>query len=1193
MTRERDERFLRRTETTINTNDGREGRLARLKELLAERVLVVDGAMGTRIQALGLTADDFGAPDLEGCNEILNVTRPDVIAAIHRSYLDAGADIIETNTFGSTPLVLGEYGLASRAEEVSAAGARLARDEADARSTPQRPRFVAGSIGPTTRSISVTGGVTFDELVEHYRVQARGLITGGVDVLLLETAQDALNVKAGLEGIDRANADLGVRVPAAAQCTIETMGTLLAGQDIEAFYTSFAHRDLLWIGMNCATGPEFMRDHVRALARVSRFPVAVIPNAGLPDEDGNYHDTPDNVAAVLGSFIDAGWVNIVGGCCGTDAEHIERICAVGLNRPPRAPVRAHATVVSGLETLTIDDDTRPVLIGERTNVLGSRKFKRLIAEGRLDEASEIGREQIRGGAHALDVCLQDPDRDETADMVVLLERLVRKTRAPIVIDSTDVSVIEEALKRTQGKSIINSINLEEGEARFAAVAPLARRYGAAVIVGCIDEDREQAQAVTRQRKLEIARRSYELLTEKYGLRGEDIIFDPLTFPVGTGDENYIGSAVETIEGIRLIKEALPLAKTTLGISNVSFGLPQAGREALNAVMLYHCAQAGLDSAIVNTGGLVRYAAIPEDERDICDDLIYWRGDDPIAAFAAHFRERRSSAENAGESRMDGLTVDERIARRVVEGVQEGMAADLDHVLADRAPLAIINGPLMAGMDEVGRLFAANELIVAEVLESAEVMKVAVAHLEPHMESEDTGSRGRILLATVKGDVHDIGKNLVDIILSNNGYRVINRGIRVPPGELIDAFREHSPDIIGLSGLLVKSAQMMVETVRDFTDAGVDVPILVGGAALSNRFTRLRIAPEYRGLVAYAQDAMTGLDLANRIRSPEQRDRLAVELQTETDRLRGQDAVRAAAPQAESRPRAGVKPVHAPPQPPDLLEHVLLDHDLDEVFSYINPVMLYVRHLGYRGRFAEALAEGESRAVELHERVTHVQGILSSRPDIRASAVYRFFCAARQGDDVLILSPEGGSVLERLQFGRQGAGEGLCLADYLNPLDGGEPDYIGAFVTTVGPGVRALADEWKDAGQYLDSHILQVLALEGAEGFAELLHGRMRAMWGFPDPADVSKTDLFRAEYRGKRYSFGYPACPRLEDQQALWRLLRPAQTLGVNLTEEMMMEPEGSVSALVFHHPQARYFNLSDEDTERLEQRVNRGVPAG
>jgi 5-methyltetrahydrofolate--homocysteine methyltransferase len=1142
--------------------------------------------MGTNIQALGLTADDFGGAEYEGCNEFLNVTRPDAIAGIHRAFLEAGADIVETNTFGSTPLVLGEYGLADRAEEISRRGAEIARQAADELSTDAHPRFVAGSMGPTTKNISVTGGVTWDALAEHYRVQARGLIAGGVDLLLVETSQDTLNVKAALEGIDRALDDLGAQVPVAVQCTIETMGTMLGGQDIEAFYVSLAHRDLLWIGMNCATGPEFMRDHVRTLAQISRFPIAVVPNAGLPDEDGRYHETPSMIARVMTSFIEEGWVNVVGGCCGTVGDHVRSLREVSQGKRPRLPIDGHVTMVSGLEALTIDESTRPIIIGERTNVLGSRRFKRLIAEGKLEEAAEIGRQQVRNGAHMLDVCLQDPDRDEVADMTAFLEILNRKVKAPLVLDSTDAKVLEEALKRTPGKSIINSINLEDGEERFKAVVPLAKRFGAALVVGCIDDDKQQAQAITKERKLEIARRSYKLLTEKYGVRPEDIIFDPLVFPVGTGDENYIGAGAETVEGVRLIKQAFPLAKTTLGVSNVSFGLPPAGREVLNSVMLYHCIQAGLDTAIVNSQGMMRYASIPEEERRLSEDLIWYRGEDPVAAFAAQFRERK--VEQAVSNRKD-LPLDERIARCVIEGSKEGLLEDLDEALQARDPLAIINGPLMAGMDEVGRLFANNELIVAEVLESAEVMKAAVAHLEPHMESVDSSSRGTIILATVKGDVHDIGKNLVDIILSNNGYKVVNLGIKVPPQDLVRAYREHKPDMIGLSGLLVKSAQMMVETVRDFTDAGIRAPVLVGGAALSNRFTRIRIAPEYEGLVAYAKDAMTGLDLANRIRNAEERERLSHALREETRTLLEDDAIKRASRDGEERPereRGAVRPVERAPAPPDLKLHVIRDYDLNEIFSYINPVMLYIRHLGYRGRFEEALAEGEPKATELYEKVRQVQDVMIARPDIAANAVYKFFRAASDGDDVLVLSPDGKQALERFRFGRQGAGEGLGLADYLLPLSSGVPDYVGMFVTSVGPGVRALADEWKERGDYLASHILQVLALEGAEGFAELLHQKMRAMWGFPDPTGITKQDLFKAYYQGKRYSFGYPACPRLEDQALLWRLLAPDRNIGVQLTEESMMDPEGSVSALVFHHPQAKYFNLSPEDTERLEKRL-------
>ena len=861
-----------------------------LKSALSHRILVMDGAMGTEIQARGLGPDDFGGAEYEGCNEYLNITRPDVIADIHRSYLAAGADIIETNTFGATALVLGEYSLAEQARRINREAAAIARAAADdaAAGAGAKPRFVAGAMGPTTRTISVTGGLTFDELAADYHQQAAGLIEGGTDVLLLETSQDTINIKAGLEGIDRAFAELNTVIPVAVQGTIEPMGTLLAGQDAEALYTSLAHRELLWVGFNCATGPAFMTDHLRTLQGLSRFNIACVPNAGLPDEDGNYNETPEMLAGALARFAENGWLNVAGGCCGTGPEHIRQISAAMAGKTPRVAAASLETRLSGIEAVVVNEDTRPTIVGERTNVLGSRRFKRLIGGGRFEEAAEIGRRQVRNGAQILDICLQDPDRDETADVVRFLDQLNRRVKAPIMIDSTDAAVIEEALKRLQGKSIINSVNLEDGEERFRRVVPLARRYGAALVVGCIDDDPDQAQAITKERKLEIARRSHQLLTEKYGVPEQDIIFDPLVFPAGTGDENYIGSAAETIAGVRLIKDALPHTKTALGISNVSFGLPAAGREVFNSVFLYHCTQAGLDLAIVNSEMMQRYATIPEEERRLSEDLIWNRGDDPVAAFAAHFRDRAPRATAAERS---ALPLDERLAQCIIEGSKEGLAADLDLALQDRAPLAIINGPLMAGMDEVGRQFNANQLIVAEVLQSAEAMKFAVSHLEPHMERSDAATRGRVLLATVKGDVHDIGKNLVEIILSNNGYRVINLGIKVAAQELIAGYREHRPDIIGLSGLLVKSAQMMVETVQDFRAAGISAPVLVGGAALSNRFTRLRIAPEYGGMVAYSPDAMSGLALANVIQDADERERLAVRLAAEGAEMQAAAAAR--------------------------------------------------------------------------------------------------------------------------------------------------------------------------------------------------------------------------------------------------------------------------------------------------------------
>jgi 5-methyltetrahydrofolate--homocysteine methyltransferase len=1167
-------------------------RIKLLKELLAERILVLDGAFGTFVLGQNLSAADYGGSRYEGCNENVVRTRPDLIRRMHDGFLEVGADIIETASFQASPIVLAEYDLEPDTREINRLAATLAREEAARFSTAGKPRFVAGSMGPTTKSISVTGGVTFDQMREGYRVQAEGLIEGCADILILETVNDTLNCKAGLVGIEEAIAKLGVAPAVAVSGTIETMGTLLSGQDIEAFYTSLAHRDLLWMGLNCATGPDFMTDHLRTLAGISKFYVACVPNAGLPDEEGNYNETPEMLAGKIARFAENGWVNLVGGCCGTTPEHIRLLVQAVEGKRPRERSSLRRCVVSGIETMVIDQDTRPVIVGERTNVLGSRKFKRLIAEDKFEEASEIGRAQVRRGAHIVDVNLQDPDREEIADVTRFLEIEVKKVKVPLMIDSTDSRVVEEALKRTPGKSLINSINLEDGEHsdRFQTVIRLARRFGAAIVVGCIDEDKQQAQAITRERKLQIAERSYKLLTEKYAIEPEDIIFDPLTFPIGTGDKNYIGAAVEIIEGIRLIKHALPRTKTILGISNVSFGLPPAGREVLNAVLLHHCVQAGLDLAMVNTEKLPRYPSIPEEERTLADDLIWWRGDDPIAAFAAHFREKKSAV--TPEDRKS-MPLDDRLARYILEGSKDGLVADLDEALTKRGALEIINGPLMKGMDEVGRLFNSNQMIVAEVLQSAEAMKAAVTHLEPHMEKSETSTRGKIILATVKGDVHDIGKNLVEIILGNNGYQVVNLGIKVPPEELIRAFREHQPDAIGLSGLLVKSAQMMVATAQDLKTAGIDCPILVGGAALSNRFTRLKIAPEYEGLVAYANDAMNGLDLANQIMDYERRDSLKRVLAEQSRKLlESAPKVVDAAIDATQRTSSVRRDVEIP-KPPDLKTHVIRNYDLGEIFDYINPKTLYAKHLGFQN-FVEAFESGDQKARDLHDRVEEVTQHILGRADISANAIYKFFPAQSNDRTVTIYSPDGNAALESFTFGRQSEPPNLCLADYVAARDSGRTDYLCMFVTTIGTGVRALAEQWKNNGDYLRSHILQVLALEGAEAFAELLHLKIRQMWGIGDPPGLALKDLVQAHYHGKRFSFGYPACPRLEDQEQLFRLLElEKNAIGVQLTEGFMMDPESAVSAVVFHHPEAKYFSLSAADIERLEREfdpVNRGA---
>src|SRR2546426_2738797 len=804
------------------------------RKAFESRILLMDGAMGTMIQARDLSAQDFGGAQLEGCNEHLNLTRPDVIRAIHDAYLDAGADLISPNSFGCAPYVLAEYGLADRCHDIVLAAARLARAAADSRSTAKRPRFVLGAMGPGTRTITVTGGVTFDEVLDAYYRQARALIEGGVDTLLLETCQDTLNVKAAAIGVKRAMAEAGRILPLMVSGTIEPMGTMLAGQGVDALYASLEHLGLFSIGLNCATGPEFMTDHLRTLSGMATCFVTTYPNAGLPDERGHYEETPESLALKMRRFVEEGWVNAIGGCCGTTPEHIAALSRVirdhGGGHAPRRPAASRAAAVSGIEALYPADDNRPVLVGERTNVIGSRKFKDLIVEDKFEEGSEVGRAQVKGGAQVLDVCLANPDRDETADMDRFMEQVTRKVKVPLMIDSTDAVVIERALRACQGKAIVNSINLEDGEERFEKVVPLLRTYGGAVVVGCIDEDKQQGMAVTRARKLAVAERSHALLTEKYGVPARDLIFDALVFPVGTGDVNYIGSAVETIEGIRAIKARFPECKTILGISNVSFGLPPAGREVLNAVFLYHCTKAGLDYAIVNTERLERYPSIPDEERRLAEDLIYWRGADPVAAFAAYFREKKKAPPAAST-----LSLDERLARYIVEGSRDRLVDDLNAKLGEATPLEIINGPLMRGMDEVGRLFNHNQLIVAEVLQSAEAMKAAVAHLEPFMAKTESATRGTFILATVKGDVHDIGKNLVEIILSNNGYRVINLGIKVPPEELIAAYHTHKPDAFGLSGLLVKSAQQMVLTAQDLRAAAIEIPLFVGGAALTPKF----------------------------------------------------------------------------------------------------------------------------------------------------------------------------------------------------------------------------------------------------------------------------------------------------------------------------------------------------------------------
>ena len=1146
----------------------RQNRLAALRQLVNRRILVLDGAMGTALQAADLNAADFGGPELEGCNEVLCDSRPDVVLDIHRAYLRAGADAVETNSFGGTPLVLGEYGLADRARELNRLAARLARQAADEFTTADRPRFCVGSMGPTTKAISVTGGIGFAELRHHFAIQALGLLEGGADLLLVETQQDTRNVKAALLGIQDAFAEADDSAPVWVSGTIEPTGTMLAGQSAEALCVSLRHAELFALGLNCATGPQFMTDSVRSLAELSEVLLSCIPNAGLPDENGIYNESPAAMAAVLERFADHGWLNIVGGCCGTTPAHIEALARMVEGKTPRRPRPHSRALYSGIDMVESTADNRPLLVGERTNVIGSRKFKQLIGQERFDEAAEIGRLQAKAGAQILDVCLADPDRDELADVERFLDQLVRRVKLPLMLDSTDARVLEQALTYCQGKAIINSINLEDGRERFEMVVPLALRFGAALVVGTIDEDPQQGMAVTRQRKLEVAERSFGILVDEMGVRPEDIIWDPLTFPCATGDAQYVGSAVETIEGLRLIKQRFPQTRTVLGVSNVSFGLPPAGREVLNAVFLYHCTQAGLDLAIVNSEKLERFASIPDEERKLAEDLLFNRNPDAIANFAAHFRDAAPRQTRPSEN----LSLDERLARYIVEGSKDGLIEDLDRKLAEAEPLAIINGPLMDGMSEVGRLFNANELIVAEVLQSAEAMKAAVNHLEPRMEKRSGSRKGRVLLATVKGDVHDIGKNLVEIILSNNGYEVINLGIKVPPEQLIAAVREHAPDAIGLSGLLVKSAQQMVVTGEDLRDAGIRLPLLVGGAALSPRFARERIAPAYASPTLYAQDAMQGLDLLERV-SREGAEAVAAE----QERRFARNAP-ASAPPAQlvtsQRRSAKVRIDLAIPKVPDRLRHVEAVEDLVDLWNHINPQMLYGKHLGYRGKVARALRDKEPKLLKLVEQMDRVRAeCLDGGMQVRC--VWQWFAAESRGNSIEFFADDSAKApLATLSFPRQPGPDGLCIADYVLPARDGWRDSVALLVTCAGTGILERSRLAREKGEYVRSHGLAALALESAEAAAEWLHARLRANWGIRAEESGNPEDYFGTRYRGRRFSFGYPACPDLAGQRTLFALLAP-EAIGVHLTEGDMMDPEASVSALVFHHPDAEYFDAS------------------
>jgi 5-methyltetrahydrofolate--homocysteine methyltransferase len=1114
--------------------------------LIRERVLVFDGAMGTYLQGCGLKPEDYDGH--EGLNEILSVSRPDMIKKVHLDYLESGADIIETNTFGANAAVLAEYGLEGRVTELNLAAARLAREAAD-RFSADKPRFVAGSVGPTNKAIFVTGGISFDDMRSLYLDQMLALIEGGADLLTIETAHDAVNLRAALAAARLAFKKTGRELPVIASATMDEKGKMLSGHDPESFYAAVGHFPLAAIGFNCSSGPEGMRPRLERLAARAHFPTLVMPNAGLPDESGRYSQTPETFAALMGGFASGGLLNLAGGCCGTGPAHIKALAAAVKSLKPRAPKAEEPWVISGTEALFFDEIEPPAMAGERNNSIGSKKFRDMVAAGDRDGALALARAQAAAGAHLLDVCLANPERDELADVKDLFPALARAVRLPLMIDTTDPAVMEEALKNAAGKSVINSVNFEFGPDKPRAAAELVKTYGAKLVVGCIDEDKEKGLPLESGRKLEIARRAHAFLTGECGLKPADLVFDALVFPVGVGGE-HAASAHETIKAIEAIKKEFPGVKTILGVSNVSFGLPPASREVLNSVFLHHAVKAGLDLAIVNIEKLRRYSAIPENERAAAEDLVFARRPDAAQAFAALYRDaKKKAAEPAAAA---ALPPEERLKAAVLGGSRAGVPEAVAGLLSSLGPLEIINGPLMEAMKEVGRQFAAGDLIVTEVLQSAEAARAAVNALEPALKAHKAPKRGRLLLATVRGDVHDIGKNLVGIIFESNGFEVEDLGVKVPPEEIAAAAVKNPPDFIGLSGLLVRSCEQMAVTARELAAAGVKAPLLVGGAALTPKFTGTVIAPAYVGPVFYAADAMEGLNYAlERAGSPASPSAAAAPA-----------AVPAPAPASSGfRP----SPLYYPgyiPVPRDLDRHFVDDQPLAELFDNLDEDLFNLRFLRLR--------KGEG---EKNEKAKELFGVLKAEilrgGLIKPRGVYRFFRVNSHGDEIRF---RGGEATEVFRFPRQPSGRRLCLADYVAPESGGKDDHAALFAVTCGLGVTEMARREREAGEYVRSYMIEALALTLAEAFADVIHYRIRKDWGIAEADPV--VPLLRSKYRGKRYSFGYPVCPALENQERLFRLLRPEPDAGIGLTDGFMMDPEASVSAIVLHNPKAEYFNV-------------------
>jgi len=1154
--------------------------MSTLRTALAERVVVADGAMGTMLQASDATVDDFEG--YEGCNEILNVTRPDIVTGVHEAYLDAGADCLTTNSFGANLSNLGEYGIADRIGELSLASARLARAAADRWATPDRPRWVLGSMGPGTK-LPTLGHVTFRELRDAYQANAEGLLRGGADALIIETCYDLLQAKAAIIGAKRAAASLAPDALIIVQVTIETTGVMLLGSEIGAALTALEPLGVDVIGLNCATGPGEMSEHLRYLAAHSPIPISCEPNAGLPEltaDGARYPLTPDGLADAHDRFTREFGLSLVGGCCGTTPEHIAVLADRVADRPAaRRRPRPEPGVASLYQHVPFRQDTAFLAIGERTNANGSKAFREAMVEGRYEDCVEIARAQTRDGAHLLDVCVDYVGRDGAADMREVVSRLATAATLPLVLDSTEPAVIEAGLELTGGRAVINSVNYEDGdgpESRIARVMPLVREHGAAVIALCIDE---RGQARTAQWKVAVAERLIADLTGNWGMRVEDIIVDCLTFPIATGQEETRRDAIETIEAIAELKRRHPGVQTTLGVSNVSFGLKPAARAVLNSVFLAECVRAGLDSAIVHAARILPIARIPDEHRQAALDLVYDRrreGYDPLAVLLEIFEGTDAAQLKASRSaELAALPLWERLKRRIIDGERTGLEADLDVALDQRPALEIVNDVLLDGMKTVGELFGSGQMQLPFVLTSAEVMKVSVAYLEPHMERSGEEGKGKIVLATVKGDVHDIGKNLVDIILSNNGYDVVNIGIKQPISAIVAAAEENDADVIGMSGLLVKSTVVMRDNLAELNSRGLAArwPVLLGGAALTRAYVEQDLAALFDGQVRYARDAFEGLRLMDAAMAVKRGDPGARLPELRTRRVR--TAARADRDaEAETTARSDISTDGPVPAAPFFGTEVIKGIPLADYAAYLDERALFMGQWGLKptrgagGASYEELVETEGRPrLRMWLERMQTEGLLE------AAVVYGYFRCVSAGNDLIVLAPDGATQLQRFGFPRQRRDRRLCLADFFKPQDQGVTDVVAFQLATMGPRVSGATAELFAKNSYREYLELHGLSVQLTEALAEYWHARVRRELGFAgsDPDDLD--DFFRVAYRGARYSFGYPACPDLADRAKLARLLEPSR-IGVELSEEMQLHPEQSTDAIVVHHPEAKYFSV-------------------